>query len=310
MPPENLGQPPDTVPHHKNDPRHELEIQNHFRAWDRKPVLREIYHDFYRIIAGRLAEGIRGPVVEIGSGMGRIKDIIPDCITTDLSPYRWLDRQENAYALSFEAASISHLVLLDVWHHLRYPGAALAEFRRVLTPGGSVILFEPAISWIGRVVYGLLHHEPVAIRNPIEWDAPKGFDPWVPHYYAAQGNATRLFWWREAGTRGEIAAGRVRRARRRRVSDARDSLPDHARGAWFGGGFAELAADRVGDFVHLHRLRDVVVHAGGDAEFAVALHRVGGERDDFGLTFGREARADLPARFEAVHLRHLEIHQN
>ena len=126
-----------------------------------------------------------------------IKDTIPGCVTTDLLPHPSVDRQENAYRLSFEDGSISHLILFDVWHHLRYPGTALAEFHRVLTSGGRVILFEPAISWMGRIVYGMFHHEPLGLGVPLTWEAPSDFSPDDPDDYSAQGAATRVFWWNE-----------------------------------------------------------------------------------------------------------------
>lgn len=181
--------------------QHNIEIQRNREAWGRKPMLREIYHDFYRLIAARIDPRIPGPVVELGSGMGRIKDVIPQCVTTDLFPNPWLDRHENCYALGFPSNSVSHLILFDVWHHLRYPGTALREFHRVLAPGGRLILFEPAASWIGRLVYHLFHHEPVAVRDPITWEAPPGFSAADADYYAAQGSATRLFWWGEGHDR-------------------------------------------------------------------------------------------------------------
>lgn len=182
----------------EGDARHEVEMIWNRRAWDSKPLLREIYHDLYRQIAARIGPTKSGPVVEIGSSLGRLKEIIPRCVTTDLVTRPWLDRKENAYALSFESDSVSHLILFDVWHHLRFPGAALAEFHRVLVPGGRVILVEPAISWLGRLTYGLLHYEPVGLNAEITWSAPPGFDPQNTDYYAAQGNATRQFWWGEA----------------------------------------------------------------------------------------------------------------
>jgi len=57
--------------------------------------------------------------------MGSIKEVIPDCVTTDLFPNPWLDRQENAYHLGFADGSVSNLILFDVWHHLRYPDQPL-----------------------------------------------------------------------------------------------------------------------------------------------------------------------------------------
>ena len=191
--------------------QHNVEIQRNRRAWDRKPVLREIYHDFYRLIAAQIDPALPGPVVELGSGMGRIKDVIPQCVTTDLFPNPWLDRQENCYALSYPDGSVSHLVLFDVWHHLRYPGTALREFHRVLAPGGRLILFEPAASWVGRLVYHFFHHEPVAVHEPITWQAPAGFSAAEADYFAAQGSATRIFWWGEG--QGRLAGWEVREVR-------------------------------------------------------------------------------------------------
>ena len=177
--------------------RHAEELELCLRAWAAKPDLRESYHEFYRQIARRIAPAVAGPIVEIGSGTGRIKEIIPACLTTDAQPHPWLDRHENAFSLSFAAGSVSHLILFDVWHHLQYPGTALAEFHRVLAPGGRVILLEPAISWVGRITYGLLHYEPLGLDEPLHWTAPTGFDRSSSAYYAAQGNATRQFWWGE-----------------------------------------------------------------------------------------------------------------
>jgi SAM-dependent methyltransferase len=191
--------------------QHNNEIQRNREAWSRKPMLRAVYHDFYRLIANRLNLQLTGPVVELGSGIGRIKDVISQCVTTDLFPNPWLDRQENCYRLSFAEGSVSHLVLFDVWHHLRYPGTALKEFHRVLAPGGRLILFEPAVSWFGRFVYHFFHHEPVAIRDPITWDAPPGFSAADVDYYAAQSSATRLFWWGEGYDR--LAGWKLREVR-------------------------------------------------------------------------------------------------
>lgn len=181
--------------------QHNREIRRNREAWQRKPRLRAVYHEFYRLIAARLDPRQRGPVVELGSGMGNIKAVIPQCETSDLFPNPWLDRQENCYHLSFADESVSHLILFDVWHHLRYPGTALREFQRVLVPGGRLILFEPAASWLGRLVFHFFHHEPVALRDPITWEAPEGFSPADVDYYAAQGSATRLFWWGEGHER-------------------------------------------------------------------------------------------------------------
>ncbi len=191
--------------------QHNVEIQRNRAAWLRKPALQAVYRQFYRLIAAQIDPALPGPVVELGSGLGCIKEVIPSCVLTDLFPNPWLDRQENCYQLNFAAGEVSHLILFDVWHHLRFPGTALREFHRVLAPGGRLILFEPAASWVGRFVYHFFHHEPVAVRDPITWDAPPGFTANQVDYYAAQGSATRLFWWGEG--RDLLAGWRVREMR-------------------------------------------------------------------------------------------------
>jgi SAM-dependent methyltransferase len=131
--------------------------------------------------------------VELGSGIGKIKSIIPSCICTDLFPNPWIDQVENAYDLSFQNSSISNLILFDVFHHLKYPGNALDELNRVLKPNGRLIIFEPSISLLGRLIFGLFHKEPIGRLKNIQWNAAGDFKPDKIDYYAAQGNAGFVF---------------------------------------------------------------------------------------------------------------------
>ncbi len=157
-----------------------------------KPLLRKIYREFHIQIGQRLSRG-DGLTVEIGAGTIGLKSVVPDCISTDLFPNAGIDVRENAYELSFKNESLQNLVLLDVFHHLEYPGSALAEFRRVLKDDGRLIIFEPYASLIGLICYGLFHKEPLGLLKPISWIAPAGRAPSEFMYYAAQGNATRIF---------------------------------------------------------------------------------------------------------------------
>jgi SAM-dependent methyltransferase len=173
--------------------QHNREIQANREHWRRKPLLQEIYRDFYEEIARKLRRDLPGETVEIGSGIGNLKSVMPEALATDIFPNPWLDRVENAYALSFADESVANLILFDVWHHLQYPGTALAEFRRVLAKGGRLIIFDPGMGALGRMVYGIFHHEPLGLRQPIQWSAPADFSPTEMVYYAAQGNAQRIF---------------------------------------------------------------------------------------------------------------------
>jgi SAM-dependent methyltransferase len=177
--------------------QHQREIERSRLCWERKPLLQEEFRRFHALIASWLQRDRAGPIVELGSGIGVIKRVIPECLTTDLFPNPWLDRVENVYHLNFGDGAVSNLILFDVFHHLRYPGTALQECRRVLAPGGRAIVFDPCVSLLGRLVYGILHHEPMRLRQPIEWLAPEGWAHRDDAYYAAQGNAARVFRGRE-----------------------------------------------------------------------------------------------------------------
>jgi SAM-dependent methyltransferase len=174
---------------------HQAEIEHNLRAWDAKPLLNKIYAGFYGRILTLIDPAIPGRIVEIGSGIGNLKAHLPGALATDLFPNPWLDLACDGYELPFRTGSLSHLVLFDVFHHLLAPNAFLREARRVLVPStGRLILFEPYISWSSHPVYGLFHHEHVAWKEPINRadSLPRPRD-----YYAAQGNATRLFFRQE-----------------------------------------------------------------------------------------------------------------
>lgn len=173
--------------------RHLDEMQANSRSWNEKPLLRQIYNDFYGIIRSCIDRDIPGLIVELGSGIGNLKMAIPEAISSDIFPNQWNDRVENAYRLSFDDQSVSHLVLFDVFHHLGFPGTALKEFSRVLVPGGKVIIFEPALSVLGWLTFGIFHPEPIGYNKKITWESAPGAPASASGYYAAQGNACRVF---------------------------------------------------------------------------------------------------------------------
>jgi hypothetical protein len=172
--------------------QHLIEMQSNQAAWRARPLLCKVYGHFYQLINGCLTPLLK-TIVELGSGIGAVKEFIPTCISTDIFPNPWLDQQENAHVLSFADSSVSNLILLDVFQHLMYPGTALKEFNRPLRLNGRVIILQPAMSLLGKLIYGLFHHEPLGLQKPISWFASDGFDPNEAGYYAAQANASKVF---------------------------------------------------------------------------------------------------------------------
>jgi SAM-dependent methyltransferase len=177
--------------------QHQIEIQRNAEVWRRKPLLQRLYHGFYDRILEFVDPAVPGALVEIGSGIGNLKARMPQAVATDLFPNPWLDLVCDAYRLPFADGRVSHLILYDVFHHLQTPAAFLREARRALAPGGRIILTDPYISLTSFPVFAWFHHEPIAWRAAIdlrETPLPE------PGYYAAQGNATRLFFHRQSET--------------------------------------------------------------------------------------------------------------
>jgi len=186
--------------------QHQAEMLDNRRAWERKTLLREIYRGFYERILAKIDRTLPGRVAEIGSGIGNLREYFPEAIATDLFPNPWLDIVCDGYELPFRDGSVSHLILFDVFHHLEAPNAFFREAERVIAPAGKIIVFDPYISLTGWGAYGAFHHEPVAWNDPIDLRREL---PRPRSYYAAQGNATRLFFsnspWRPSGWRVESA---------------------------------------------------------------------------------------------------------
>jgi len=128
------------------------------RIWDRKRVLREIYSDMYHRI---LKKTVKGPILEVGGGSGAFKEFAPSTVSTDIIFAPWLALVCDAQRLPFADESFSNLVMVDVLHHIEHPVCSLREARRVLRPGGRMILCEPAITPLSRIAYRLFHDEPV-----------------------------------------------------------------------------------------------------------------------------------------------------
>jgi SAM-dependent methyltransferase len=148
-----------------------------------KPFLKKLYIDWY----GRFKslEMANGKILEIGSGGGFLKKIIPGIITSDILDLGTCDMTFSAEQIPFNDGELSGIVMLNVFHHIPKPALFLKEAQRVLKQGGKIIMIEPANSFWARIVYRNFHHEPFDPKGTweIESTGPlsgaNGALPWI-----------------------------------------------------------------------------------------------------------------------------------
>jgi len=156
-----------------------------------KPFLKCLYLEWYDMIKERLQD-IFGEyqsnskfILEIGSGAGFVKQVLPDCITSDVFIVNGTDLVTDACHLPFQDGQLSAIVMTDVFHHIPNPESFLNEASRCLQSGGVIVMIEPWNTWWSKRIYQSLHSEP--FEDCADWIIPKlgplsganGALPWI-----------------------------------------------------------------------------------------------------------------------------------
>jgi SAM-dependent methyltransferase len=90
----------------------------------------------------KLAAKTEDIIVNLGSGSS---DFGPRVINVDIFPYSSVDIVSSIDCLPFEDASIDQIINIAVLEHVPNPIEVVAEFHRVLKPGGKLYCFVPFI---------------------------------------------------------------------------------------------------------------------------------------------------------------------
>jgi SAM-dependent methyltransferase len=153
-------------------------FEQHRRAWDTDEALRTLYGRWYGQVREELPPHELGPWLELGSGPGFAKNVIPELELSDVVGAPWLQHELDAEQLPFEDGSLGALVLFDVLHHLPHPARFFAEAVRTLRPGGRVVMCEPYVSPVSYPVYRFIHEERCDLSvDPLADAAGTGDDP-------------------------------------------------------------------------------------------------------------------------------------
>ena len=124
-----------------------------------KPFLKKIYAQWYAQIQKNRPASL-GPVLEIGTGAGFLKNYIPDLITSDVMPIKGNDLACDALHLPFTANSLGAIAMINVLHHIPDASVFFQEASRCIKNQGIMIMIEPWVSSWSKFVYATFHHEP------------------------------------------------------------------------------------------------------------------------------------------------------
>lgn len=126
-----------------------------------KPALRRFYLEVYREYRRTLARcPDAGTALEIGSGAGFAKEVIPQLVTSDIVPYPGVDLVLDGTSLPYPEASLSFICMTNVFHHIPNVGTFLRQAERCLVPGGRLLIADQHVGLLSRPILRHLHHEP------------------------------------------------------------------------------------------------------------------------------------------------------
>ncbi|MFA5275467.1 MAG: methyltransferase domain-containing protein [Candidatus Omnitrophota bacterium] len=151
------------------------EYYNRREVWENKPHIRLVYKRWVDMMRPFLPK--QGPLLEVGSGSGLLRDFMPGIILSDVVTLPWIDCLVDCLHMPFGDESLTGIIDFDVLHHLAQPHSFLDEVTRVLKPGGRAFFIEPYITFLSFFGYKFLHHEHIYFKD---YSLDKGKkDPWL-----------------------------------------------------------------------------------------------------------------------------------
>lgn len=143
----------------EHDLDHPLRTVEHRDLILSNKYLKKTYQEWYSHLLKALPE-MEGDILEIGSGGGFLKEMLPSVITSDILPLDYCDACFSAEKLPYSDKSLSAIMMVNVLHHIPNPENFFSEAQRCLKPGGKILLIEPTSTPLSRFFYKKIHHEP------------------------------------------------------------------------------------------------------------------------------------------------------
>src|ERR1700751_2552215 len=106
------------VKHDIDDPERTVE---HGEIIKSKLFLKKIYEYWYDEFKKSWPDIENKKVLEIGSGGGFLKDVMPTVITSDIMPLKIVDKVFSAEDMPFSNEELDGICMLNVFHHIPTP---------------------------------------------------------------------------------------------------------------------------------------------------------------------------------------------
>jgi SAM-dependent methyltransferase len=131
----------------------------HAKVLRKKTLLKKLYISVYKQFREEMEQPENKVMIELGSGGGFIKEIIPNAITSDILKIDGVDKVFSVTNMPFNNCSIDAFFMFDVLHHVAQPRRFFSEAERCLKSGGEIVMIEPANTSWARYIFTNYHHE-------------------------------------------------------------------------------------------------------------------------------------------------------
>lgn len=137
-----------------------------------KPMMRHVFEDFYDEMINCRDQYLckSGSEIELGSGAGFFKSILPSLITSDIRKGEHIDCVLDAQDMSLEDNSVRCIYAINVFHHIPSPQLFFSELIRVCKTGGGCILIEPHSGPVSSFIHSKIHKDEYFNKTEEGWN--------------------------------------------------------------------------------------------------------------------------------------------
>lgn len=148
--------------HNQNRMKNEGDVKKARADFLKNPSnnLKFLLENRYEWMNEYIKEDLKGVDFGCGAGISKFYIKAKDFILTDYSGSDWLDiKNVDALNTPFKNESFNFVVSSNMLHHIPYPSKFLEEMRRILKPGGILLIQEINASFFMRLILRLMRHE-------------------------------------------------------------------------------------------------------------------------------------------------------